>query len=83
MTTLRQRMLEDMQIRNLSPRTQNQYLVSVSAFAKHLGKPPDRLWPEEIRSYELFLFHENGWPSWGSIELVGTNTPFAMMERHP
>jgi site-specific recombinase XerD len=60
MTTLRQRMLEDMQIRNLSPRTQNQYLVSVSTFAKHFGKPPDRLGPEEIRSYQLFLLHQKG-----------------------
>jgi len=54
MTTLRQRMLEDMQIRNLSPRTQNQYLVSVSAFAKHFGKPPDRLGPRRSAPINSF-----------------------------
>ena len=58
MTALRQRMLEDMQIRNFSPNTQKQYIISVAAFAKHFGKSPDLLGPEEIRSYQLFLLHE-------------------------
>ena len=35
MTSLRQRLLEDMQIRNLSPLTQRAYVEHVSRFARH------------------------------------------------
>jgi len=55
MTTLRQRMTEDMQVRNLSPHTQASYLQQVSLFAQHLGKSPAALGPEEIRAYQIYL----------------------------
>ena len=58
MTTLRQRMLEDLQIRNYSPTTIRLYLHSVADFAKHFHKPPDQLGPEDIRRYQLFLIKE-------------------------
>jgi Phage integrase, N-terminal SAM-like domain len=51
MTILRQRMSEDMQIRNLSPNTQLSYLQQVSLFARHFGESPAVLGPEEIRAY--------------------------------
>jgi hypothetical protein len=38
MTVLRQRMTEDMQVRNLSPHTQASYLQQVSLFARHLQR---------------------------------------------
>ena len=50
MTALRQRMTEDMQVRNLSPHTQASYLQQVSLFARHFAKSPDVLTPEHIRS---------------------------------
>jgi integrase/recombinase XerD len=53
MTPLRQRMLEDMQIRNLSPHTQATYIAQVARFARHVGRSPDRLGREEIRAYQL------------------------------
>ena len=40
MTPLRQRMLEDMQIRNLSANTQRAYTESVARFARHFGRSP-------------------------------------------
>ena len=55
-TTLRQRMLEDLQIRNYAPTTIAANLRGVAGFAKHFGKPPDQLGPEHIRrQYQLFL----------------------------
>jgi integrase/recombinase XerD len=58
MTPLRRRMIEDMQVRNLSPHTQGSYVHHVSLFARHFGKSPERLGPEEIRSYQVYLTTE-------------------------
>src|SRR5258708_18580060 len=58
MTTLRQRMLEDLRIRNYAPTTVACYIRSVDEFARHFNKPPDRLGPEEIRAWQLFLLKE-------------------------
>lgn len=58
MTPLRKRMLEDMQIRNLSPHTIDGYLRYVGEFAKYFGTSPDRLGPEHIRTYLLHLLNQ-------------------------
>jgi integrase/recombinase XerD len=58
MTILRQRMTEDMQVRNLSPHTQASYLQQVSLFARHFDKSPGALGPEHIRAYQLYLTNE-------------------------
>jgi len=58
MSTLRQRMRDDMRIRNLAPNTQKQYLISVAAFAKYFGKSPDKLVPEDIRTYQIYLLEK-------------------------
>ena len=55
MTPLRQRMLEDMGIRNLAENTQSAYLQQVAAYARYFGRSPDQLGPEEIRTYQLYL----------------------------
>jgi integrase/recombinase XerD len=57
-TPLRQRMLEDLQIRHYAPTTIRIYLHAVTEFARHFGKPPDRLTAEHIRQYQLFLIKE-------------------------
>ena len=51
-------MTEDMQVRNLSPHTQDSYVQQVSLFARHFSKSPEVLGPEEIRSYQLYLTNE-------------------------
>jgi integrase/recombinase XerD len=58
MTPLRQRMIEDMQIRNLSPHTRDSYIQQVSQFARHFGKSPVELGPEDIRTYQVYLTNE-------------------------
>jgi integrase/recombinase XerD len=58
MTSLRQRMIEDMQIRNLAVETQNTYVLQVSMFARHFGKSPEILGPEEIRAYQVYMTNE-------------------------
>jgi len=58
MTHLRQRMLEDLRIRNYAPATVGAYIRSVAEFAQHFKKPPDQLGPEEIRRWQLYLLTE-------------------------
>ena len=55
MTPLRQRMLEDMGIRNLAVNTQLSYLRQVSSYAKHFHRSPDVLGPEDVRAYQVHL----------------------------
>src|SRR5258707_6683170 len=58
MTSLRQRMIEDMQIRNLSVHTRTSYVQQVSLFARHFNKSPELLGPEQIRAYQVYLTNE-------------------------
>jgi site-specific recombinase XerD len=51
-------MLEDMQVRNLSPRTQRAYTEHVGRFARHFGRSPACLGPEEIRAYQVYLTND-------------------------
>jgi integrase/recombinase XerD len=55
MTRLRQRMLEDMQARNFSPRTQATYQHQVARFAGHFRRSPEVLGPAELRAYQVYL----------------------------
>jgi integrase/recombinase XerD len=58
MTSLRQRFLEDMQIRNLAVNTQESYVQQVSTFARHFNKSPELLGPEQIRAYQVYLTNQ-------------------------
>jgi hypothetical protein len=55
MTELRRKMLEELQLRNYSPHTQRAYIRCVADFAQHFNTAPDRLGPEHVHEYQLFL----------------------------
>lgn len=55
MTPLRQRFIDDLRLRNKSPRTIETYVLRVALFARHFGRSPEVLGPEEIRSYQQDL----------------------------
>lgn len=54
-TPLRQRMLDDMRMRKLAPKTQSNYLRAVQRFAGFLGRAPSRVTAEELRQFQLSL----------------------------
>jgi site-specific recombinase XerD len=58
MTPLRQRFIEDMQLRGLALTTQRSYTHYVADFAKFYNTSPEHLDLEAIRQYELYLLHE-------------------------
>ncbi len=58
MTPLRQRMIEDMQLRNFATTTQRSYIHYVADFAKHFNRSPQDLDLEAVRQYQLHLAQE-------------------------
>ena len=58
MSALRQKMIEDMQLRGFAVRTQEAYLLAVRQLARHYHKAPDQIEEEELRQYFLFLKNE-------------------------
>lgn len=58
MTALRQKMIEDMQLRGLAARTQQSYVAAVRGLAEYYGKSPAELREAELRQYLLYLKNE-------------------------
>jgi integrase/recombinase XerD len=52
---LRQRMLDDMKLRNMAKGTRRSYVHSVADFSTFHGRSPDELTLEDIRDYQLHL----------------------------
>jgi site-specific recombinase XerD len=75
MTPLRQRMLQDMGIRNLALNTQLAYVQQISAFARHFDCSPEALGPEQVRSYQVHLLEERKLAA-GSLSVVSAALRF-------
>jgi integrase/recombinase XerD len=58
MTTLQQRMREELVRRSFSPSATRTYMHAVEAFHQWAGKPLDELGPEDLRRYHLYLLEE-------------------------
>ena len=54
-TPLRQRMLDDMKLRNMAVSTRKIYVASVAGFSAYHGRSPDQLTLEDVRDYQLHL----------------------------
>lgn len=67
-TPLAQRMLQDMQLAGLSPRTQQVYLWAVRQLAKYTGLSPDKISEEQLRQYFLYLRNEKNFAR-GSLSI--------------
>jgi len=51
-------MIDDLRVRNRSAHTIRIYIDCVAHFARHFGKSPELLGPEEIRQYQVYLVNE-------------------------
>jgi len=60
MTELREKMIREMELRNLSKNTQKSYLQAVSGLAKYYMQSPDKMTKEMIEDYLLYLKKEKG-----------------------
>jgi integrase/recombinase XerD len=65
MTALRQRYIADLRLRNKSPRTIETYVLRVSLFARHFGRSPELLGPEQVRAYQEHLIAQQ--VSWSTF----------------
>ena len=68
MSPLRQRMIEDIKVRNLSPATQRSYVNAVVRFSRHFGRSPHLLDVEEVRAYQVHLVSRG--ISWSQLNKV-------------
>ena len=67
MTTLRQRVLDELQRRNYSPATTRGYILAIKQFADYFGKSPEHLGGAEIRQFETYLLRDKKLAS-GTVE---------------
>jgi len=65
MTPLRQRLIDDLLLRNYSPRTVEAYVAGVARFAKHFGRSPEVLGVEEVRAFQLQMLKDKA--SWSKF----------------
>jgi integrase/recombinase XerD len=62
MTPLRQRLTDDLRLRNYAPKTITTYVAAVARFAQHFQRSPDRLDAGHVRRYQLHLLQQHA--SW-------------------
>jgi site-specific recombinase XerD len=67
-------MIEDLQIRNYSPKTITAYTQAVARFAAHFGRSPDRLGVEQVREYQLHLLSRR--VSWSAFNICVSGLKF-------
>ncbi len=68
MSALRQRLIEDLQVRTYSPRTVEAYVAAVVKLTKHFMRAPDQLTNEELRAFQVHLLSvKTSWSQFNQI----------------
>lgn len=80
---LRQRMIEDMRMRKLEPKTQTAYIRAVRKLAKYLGRSPDTATEEDLRRFQLHLVDQGVSPITLNATIVGLNFLFTVTLGRP
>ena len=80
---LRHRMIEDMSLRNLAPRTQEHYIRSCKKLAAFLRRSPDTATPEDIRLFQLHLAKQGVSICTRNRTMTGVAFLFRVTLRHP
>ena len=68
---LRQRMLDDLRMRKLNPKTQSAYIRAVCNFTKYLGCSPDTATVDDLRNYQLHLVDAGTSPTSLNAAIIG------------
>jgi site-specific recombinase XerD len=68
---LRQRMLDDLRMRKLNPKTQSAYIRAVRNFTKYLGRSPDTATIDDLRNYQLHLVDAGTSPMSLNAAIIG------------
>jgi integrase/recombinase XerD len=71
MGALRQKMIEEMKLRNFSHRTEQSYVSAIVGLVKHYRRSPDQITQDEIRSYLLHLKERGLSPSSRNVAISG------------
>ena len=71
MSELRKRFVEDLRLRNYARRTIETYTRHVACFARHFGRSPEVLGPEEVRRYQLYLIQQKraSWSTYNQVKV--------------
>jgi len=80
---LRQRMIDDMTLRQLAPKTQAGYLRSVVKFTRFFGHSPDLALPEDLRAFQLHLVATEVSPTTINATLTGLGFFFGVSLERP
>jgi integrase/recombinase XerD len=80
---LRQRIIDDMRMRQLAPKTQAHYLRIVREFARYLGRAPDTATVEDLRGYQLHLGDHGTSPVSVNAAITGLKFFFEITLREP
>ncbi len=69
MTQLRQKMINEMKVRNFAERTQQSYIETVAGLARHYNLSPEKISNDRVKEYILYLMQERKL-SWNSCNVA-------------
>ena len=75
MTTLRKKMIDDMQLHHFTESTQKSYLIAVSGLAKYYRMSPDKISEDNLKDYILYLINDRNF-KWSTINTITAGLRF-------